>query len=138
MSESSTRDRAKMVGASGAPDVEKDVNKDHLSVPVPLNNQPSTESSGHHTHQISTVPFTGRLGGNQAFVLDRDDVDNAAILHDIPDAAPWMTLADQFDLRPFRTPTLWKGAILEGMGESDSLTISMLCSLVEISGIVWD
>ncbi|KAN0069491.1 Aquaporin-like protein [Elaphomyces granulatus] len=105
-----------MAGGSSAPaaDVEKDLNNDRLSVPVL--NQPSTESPTHHTHQISDVPFTGRLGGNQAFVLDRDDVGNASILQDIPDAAPWMTLAEQLDLRPFRTLSLWKAAILEGMG----------------------
>ena len=125
-------------GGSSAPaaDVEKDLNNDRLS--VPMLNQPSAESPTHHTHQISDVPFTGRLGGNQAFVLDRDDVDNASILQDIPDAAPWMTLAEQLDLRPFRTLSLWKAAILEGMGESHSLKISMLRSLVEICDIIWD
>ena len=122
-----------MVAASSAPDIEKDLNNDRLSVPV---DQPSAESSA-QTQQISTVPFTGRVGANQAFVLDRNDAGNASILQETPDAAPGMTLAEQLDLRPFRTLSLWKAAMMEGMGESYSLTISLLRSLVELS-YIWD
>jgi hypothetical protein len=132
LSESSTG--VNMVEASGAPDVEKDLNNDHLSAPV---NQPSAEPSRHLAHQISSAPFIGRVGGNQAFVLDRDDASNASILQDTPDAAPGMTLAEQLDLRPFRTLGLWKAAVVEGMGESNPLTIFLLRSQIERSGI-WD
>jgi hypothetical protein len=103
-----------MVAASSAPDIEKDLNNDRLSVPV---DQPSAESSGQTQLEISTVPFTGRVGANQAFVLDRNDAGNASILQDTPDAAPGMTLTEQFDLRPFRTLNLWKAALAEGVGK---------------------
>ena len=63
------------------------------------------------------MPFAGRVGGNQAFILDRDVASNAAVLQDVPDTVPGMTLAEQFDLRPLRNIGLWKAAALEGMGK---------------------
>jgi len=102
-----------MVEPSSTPDVEKDL-KDHSPG---RHDQAHTLPSTQHTNICNTVPFAGRLGGNQAFILDRDDVSNAAILQDVPDAAPGMTLAEQFDLRPLRNIGLWKAAIMEGMGE---------------------
>ncbi|KAH6679112.1 putative aquaporin transporter [Halenospora varia] len=39
-------------------------------------------------------PFAGRLGGNQAFILDRDESSNATTLGRVPDAAPLMSLSE--------------------------------------------
>jgi hypothetical protein len=60
--------------------------------------------------------FAGRLGGNQQFIVDRDDPDNASLLEQTPDAAPDIPLRMLFDLRGFRHLTLWKQAFAEGMG----------------------
>jgi hypothetical protein len=60
--------------------------------------------------------FAGRLGGNQEFVLDRDDPDNASFLEMVPDAAPMIPLKTMYDLRAFRNPLLWKQAVVEGFG----------------------
>ncbi|KAE8446704.1 hypothetical protein EG329_011748 [Mollisiaceae sp. DMI_Dod_QoI] len=65
--------------------------------------------------QTNIHPFIGRLGGNQGFVLDRNEPCNAAVLSDIPDAAPYMTYREQLDLKPFRSLSLWKSALAEGM-----------------------
>ena len=99
------------MAASSTLDVEKGLNNDRGSVPI------DQESPRHPTQQISSAPFTAQLGANQAFVLDRSDADNAFKLQDTPDAAPGMTLTEQFDLRPFRTLTLWKAALAEGVGK---------------------
>lgn len=61
-------------------------------------------------------PFVGRLGANQAFVLDPNSAANASTLEREPDAAPGMTLKQQLDLRPFKTVVLWKAALIECMG----------------------
>lgn len=61
-------------------------------------------------------PFVGRLGANQAFVLDPNSAANASTLEREPDAAPGMTLKQQLDLRPFETLALWKAALVECMG----------------------
>ncbi|KAK1144107.1 hypothetical protein N8T08_005769 [Aspergillus melleus] len=38
----------------------------------------------------STIPpFAGRMGGNQDFVVDRNDPRNEKVLEKVPDAAPW-------------------------------------------------
>jgi hypothetical protein len=71
---------------------------------------------GHTLQRSYTAPFAGRLGGNQAFIIDRDDASSAVVLQDVPDASPGMTLAEQFDLGPLRSVRLWKAAVLEGMG----------------------
>ena len=61
--------------------------------------------------------FAGRIGGNQVFVLDRENDGNAEILKQQPDAAPGMSLGQQFDVRPFRSIGLWKAAMIEGIGK---------------------
>lgn len=61
--------------------------------------------------------FAGRLGGNQEFIIDRDDPAQAALLQKTPDAAPFMSLSQTFDLRGFREVDLWKAAFIEGIGE---------------------
>jgi hypothetical protein len=60
--------------------------------------------------------FAGRLGGNQEFVLDRDDPDNAAFLELVPDAAPMIPIRTMYDLRAFRNVLLWKQAVVEAFG----------------------
>lgn len=61
-------------------------------------------------------PFIGRLGGNQAFVLDPNNAANASTLKLEPDAAPGMTLQQQFDLRGFKSIGIWKAAMMESVG----------------------
>jgi hypothetical protein len=68
-------------------------------------------------YEASSIPFAGRLGGNQEFVLDRDDPDNASILQTVPDAGIYMTIRQSFDLRGFREIDIWRGALMEGVGE---------------------
>jgi hypothetical protein len=81
-----------------------------------LDDQTQASHAGPHLQRSYTAPFAGRLGGNQAFIVDRDDASSAVVLQDVPDASPGMTLAEQFDLGPLRSVRLWKAAVLEGMG----------------------
>lgn len=60
--------------------------------------------------------FAGRLGGNQDFILDRNDPRNDELLEKVPDAAPCMTFAEIFDLKGFYSLDLWKFAMLECVG----------------------
>ena len=69
----------------------------------------------------TVTPFAGRLGGNQAFVVDPNDESNQKLLREDPDAAAGMKLAQQFDLRQFRQLGLWKAAVTEGVGTSPSI-----------------
>lgn len=94
------------------------------SVPPELPSQEKTKSAP-FAHILNkhrglakggSTPFVGRLGGNQAFVLDRNELDSA-VLKAEPDAAPGMSLKEQFDLRPFQTIGLWKAAFMEGVGK---------------------
>lgn len=73
----------------------------------------STDSSSYDGYS-----FAGRIGGNQIFTVNRHDEASRKLLAKEPDAAPGMTLKEQFDLRPFRTVGLWKAAIVEGVGEA--------------------
>lgn len=61
--------------------------------------------------------FAGRVGGNQEFIINRHDPVQAALLRKTPDAAPFMSLADAFDLTSFRQVDLWKAAFIEGIGK---------------------
>lgn len=110
-----------MAEPSSSQDVEKALN-DHLSG---HHDQPPALASRNHLFRSYSAPFAGRLGGNQAFILDRGNASDVAVLQEAPDAAPGMTLAEQFDLRPFRSIGLWKAAALEGMGEKHSPTIAL-------------
>ncbi|KAJ5881315.1 uncharacterized protein N7473_012368 [Penicillium subrubescens] len=69
-------------------------------------------------------PFAGRLGGNQDFILDRNDPKNVKVLEQVPDAAPCMTVAEIFDLRGFASPDLWKFAMLECVASLMNVFIS--------------
>ncbi|OQD85827.1 hypothetical protein PENANT_c009G02731 [Penicillium antarcticum] len=74
---------------------------------------PQLEHEDHPYLEPATHPFAGRIGGNQDFIVDRNDPKNVEVLKEVPDAAPRMTLAEIFDLQGFRSPDLWKFAMLE-------------------------
>ena len=61
--------------------------------------------------------YAGRIGGNQSFVLDRNNPQNASELERVPDAAPFMSLRASLDLHGFAEIELWKAAVQEGLGE---------------------
>jgi hypothetical protein len=65
----------------------------------------------------AVTPFAGRLGGNQEFIVDRDDPANAALLQQFPDAAPQIPWKKLVDLRPLKDIELWKAAIVEAVGK---------------------
>lgn len=75
------------------------------------------EHDDHKYLEAVIPPFAGRLGGNQDFIVDRNDPKNVEVLKEVPDAAPCMTLAEIFDLRGFLSPDLWKFAMLECVGK---------------------
>lgn len=77
------------------------------------------EHEHEHDHAEHPIPpFAGRLGGNQDFTVDRNDPRNSKVLEKVPDAAPRMRLTEVLDLRGFRSPDLWKFAMLECIGRS--------------------
>lgn len=102
-------------------DTEPGVEASHR--PTPQKSRSSTFSRIFEKHPTlargGSTPFIGRLGGNQEFVLNRDDADSA-VIRSQPDAAPGMSLKEQFDLKPFTTPGLWKAAVIEGVGKMHS------------------
>ncbi|PNS21176.1 Aquaporin-1 [Sphaceloma murrayae] len=65
---------------------------------------------------VAEEAFAGRLGGNQEFILDRNDEDTKGLLKRHPDAAPIHTFADILHLEGFLSPGLWRMAIVEGWG----------------------
>ena len=73
-------------------------------------------TSAQPTLQPAQLDFAGRIGGNQEFIVDRHDPKHAALLARTPDAAPYMSLRESFDLRGFTEIELWKGAFAEGIG----------------------
>lgn len=88
---------------------------DHGDAEKAQSPEPQPDLSHLHGQPIA---FIGRLGGNQAFVVDRNDPRYTRELAKEPDAAPGMTLKQQFDMRPFLTMGLWKAAAIEGFGTS--------------------
>lgn len=62
------------------------------------------------------TPFAGRLGGNQTYVVDRENPANADLLKKVPDAAPNLNFKEAFDLRGFADWDLYKAAVIEGVG----------------------
>ena len=70
------------------------------------------------------TPFAGRLGGNQEFIVNRYDPDNASLLEQIPDAAPLIPLKGILDLRGFREPELYRAGIMEAVGPSPITLLS--------------
>ena len=75
-------------------------------------------SSLYHMRQKGTrmAPFAGRLGGNQTYIVDRSNPENAELLKKVPDAAPNLNAKEAFDLRGFSDQDLYRAAIIEGMG----------------------
>ncbi|KAJ6083205.1 MIP transporter [Penicillium canescens] len=65
---------------------------------------PHLEHEDHPYLEPATHPFAGRVGGNQDFIVDRNDPKNVEVLKELPDATPRMTLAEIFDLRGRRLP----------------------------------
>ncbi|KAK4983783.1 hypothetical protein LTR66_008704 [Elasticomyces elasticus] len=90
---------------------------------LPAHAEPSGTSLPLNSIEMKTrkTAFAGRLGGNQAFVLDPDTSSNISILDRIPDASPFMSWSEQFDLRGFLQPDLWKAGLAEGV---DSLLVT--------------
>jgi hypothetical protein len=66
--------------------------------------------------KAGVTPFAGRLGGNQEFIVNPYDPENEALIKQIPDAAPLISLKAILDLRGLREPELWKAAVMEGVG----------------------
>ena len=66
--------------------------------------------------QAPITPFAGRLGGNQEFIVNRSDPSSAALLEQIPDAAPLIPWGKIADLRGFRERELWRAGVIEGIG----------------------
>lgn len=70
------------------------------------------------TEQVISRPFVGRLGGNQAFTLSKDDPNYDEKLRTTPDASPCFTWQETFDLSGFGDVELWKQAVLEAWATS--------------------
>jgi hypothetical protein len=101
--------------------LQTDVEKSTINNNNNVNNSNSPMATATPIYKTDSNPFIGRLGGNQAFVLDRGDAANAEILREQPNGTPCMTIREQFDLQGFRSPGLWKAALVEGMGKKDHL-----------------
>lgn len=85
-----------------------------------------TTHPGLKSFSPAVVPYAGRIGGNQALVLDPDDPANESILRKLPDAAPYLTLRDAFSLAGFADIQLWKYAAVECIGKERPLYITKL------------
>ncbi|RGP73185.1 aquaporin pip-type [Fusarium longipes] len=75
----------------------------------------SFEPSG-SCFQASDLPFAGRLGANQAYVVDGTTSEDERLLGHQPDATPHMSFRELIDLRPITNTDLWKAAMIEGIG----------------------
>jgi len=85
--------------------------------PEPKLDRCTTEQYKDYVRLRSTpLHYAGRLGGNQEFVLDPSDPDAQSVLSKYPDAAPWMSHRAIWSLTGFKQPTLWKAALMEGVG----------------------
>ena len=82
----------------------------HDAVDVETAASPTGQINSHT--KTASSSFAGRIGGNQAFIVDRHDGSNTALLRNEPDAAPGMSLKEQLDIRPFRAVGLWKAAMV--------------------------
>jgi glycerol uptake facilitator-like aquaporin len=70
--------------------------------------------------------FAGRLGGNQEFILDPKNLKDISTLKRVPDASPFISLREIFNLRGFLEPELWKAAAIEGVGTLLLVWITLL------------
>ncbi|KAJ5208073.1 hypothetical protein N7449_002452 [Penicillium cf. viridicatum] len=75
--------------------------------------------SGHDTEELPSpttiVPFAGRIGANQEFVVDKNNCTQIELLQKFPDAAPWIPLKDALSLRHILQIELWKAAAVEAI-----------------------
>lgn len=76
------------------------------------------DSTSNHV-QANISPFIGRLGASGRGGISRD-ASNKDVLKEQPDAAPLMSVAEQFSLWPFLTAALWKAALMEGIDTADA------------------
>jgi hypothetical protein len=67
-------------------------------------------------YKVISRPFAARVGGNHHFTLEADTPEKQLLLQRIPDAAPYLTWRESFDLRPFGEIELWKQGIVECYG----------------------
>ncbi|KAJ4024653.1 hypothetical protein NW766_000893 [Fusarium irregulare] len=72
--------------------------------------------------QSSNPPFAGRLGANQACVVDGTTLEDQKLLEHQPDATPHMSFRELIDMRPIANINLWKAALIEGIGNQIYLT----------------
>lgn len=77
--------------------------------------RPSSEPSGPH-YRSNSQPFAGRLGANQAYVVEGRTSEDDHLLHHAPDATPHMSFWELMDMRPIKNLDLWKAALIEGIG----------------------
>ncbi|KAF5723639.1 Aquaporin PIP-type [Fusarium mundagurra] len=77
--------------------------------------RPSSEPSGPH-YRSNSQPFAGRLGANQAYVVEGGTSEDDHVLHHAPDATPHMSFRELMDMRPIKNLDLWKAALIEGIG----------------------
>lgn len=82
------------------------------------------EQAVEHKLKPAIIPFAGRIGGNQDYVVDRSNPCNAELLAKVPDAAPLRTFRDSFDFRGFLDSGVWKYALVECIGTNDSPRLS--------------
>jgi glycerol uptake facilitator-like aquaporin len=75
---------------------------------------------------LNIAPFVGSLGYNGKVSIPRSALNS--VLQETPDASPYMSLSQQFNLHPFRTTSLWKAALMEGMGSFMLVWISIFAN----------
>lgn len=88
---------------------------DHLGLGLPGD----VVDSNHLSHRISLRYFAGRLGGNQSYVVNGNKEEGERILKETPDANPFFSWSDSFDLKGFLVVDLYKSAIIEAWGMSN-------------------
>lgn len=67
-------------------------------------------------YHSNPIPYAGKLGGNQGFVIDPSDPDTKSLLERTPDASPFIPLNKLLSLEGFKQLDLWKQALMEGSG----------------------
>lgn len=84
-----------------------------------IESRPSIESLNPR-YQSNNLPFAGRLGANQAYVVDGTTIEDQKILEHQPDATPHMSFSELMDMRPIANINLWKAALIEGIGSQNT------------------
>jgi hypothetical protein len=87
-----------------------------------VESRPSFEPSGPR-YQSYSQPFAGRLGANQAYVVDGVTSEDEKLLQHQPDATPHMSFRELMDCRPITNINLWKAALIEGIGISSFMLL---------------